>query len=415
MTIADPANFAAALAADNRRWYWSGCRVGGLLGVALGVMLGLVAPSCSPVAAASTGRRTPVEDHHQEPIVPLPDDYDSGVTRAESAELARIYADAARRLRAVVLKPSGLTVSAQGFRQARAAELAARINVITRDTKQQAAAWVGRYTAAAARRGRERAEFQARAIRGRVSSATGVALGDDPLRPSFAVIDAGAVAVIARDTAADLYAASEGMERQAARVLRVTAQVGMSEADINRVIAGGIILGEPTAAIRTLRQDLRHVHGETVEITDRNGDLRHYAVNAYAETVARTRTREATVAARHERLAGLGLDLVRIVGRVSDTFCTAFLGQVFSLSGTSDRYPAYSTLPGGGPPFHPRCSKSTAPFVAELADADSLKLARGKADAGRLLGMPADQAQRAFKDLQLRAQVETDYRRATQA
>ena len=54
--------------------------------------------------------------------------------------------------------------------------------------------------------------------------------------------------------------------------------------------------------------------------------------------------------ARHERLGELGLDLVAFVGRVSDNFCSAFLGQVFSLSGTSNKYPAYASLPGGGPP-----------------------------------------------------------------
>jgi hypothetical protein len=135
----------------------------------------------------------------------------------------------------------------------------------------------------------------------------------------------------------------------------------------------------------------------------------NFDVGYYAEMVARTKTREASVDARHERLSELGLDLVAIVGRISKNFCTAFLGQVFSLSGNSDKYPAYSSLPGGGPPFHPNCSKSTRPFVEELASDKQLDQADGLDDADKLLGMDATQAQRAFKDLQIHAQQKDRY------
>jgi hypothetical protein len=132
-------------------------------------------------------------------------------------------------------------------------------------------------------------------------------------------------------------------------------------------------------------------------------------VGYYAELVARTRTREAQVQARHERLGELGIDLVSIVGRISNSFCTAFLGQVFSLSGTSAKYPAYASLPGGGPPFHPNCSKSTRPYVEALATQAQAEQAETLPDAQQLLGQDVATAQRRYKDLQIRNQVEDRY------
>jgi hypothetical protein len=148
--------------------------------------------------------------------------------------------------------------------------------------------------------------------------------------------------------------------------LRTIAEQGLGREKLNRILAGGVIEGAPVETIRTLRDELSKIHGETVPIVDKNGDTINYAAKDYAEMVARTQTRQATTIARHERLESNGVDLVSIVGRVSTNFCTAFLGQVFSLSGKSDKYPALSSLPGGAgpyppPPFHPHCSKSTRP------------------------------------------------------
>jgi hypothetical protein len=105
----------------------------------------------------------------------------------------------------------------------------------------------------------------------------------------------------------------------------------------------------------------------------------------------------------------MGLDLVRIVGRISDNFCTAWLGQVFSLSGRHPTYPALAALPGGGPPFHPNCSKSSAPFIEDLADATDERVAAGDPDARKLIGMSAAEAQKAYRALQLRQQATARY------
>src|SRR5207248_2252057 len=82
---------------------------------------------------------------------------------------------------------------------------------------------------------------------------------------------------------------------------------------------------------------------------------------------------------------------------------------------SSDKYPAYASLPGGGPPFHPNCSKSTAPFIEALASKEQLDLAAGVDDAEKLLDVkdPAE-AQRRFKALQLFQQQEDRYPRGVQ-
>jgi hypothetical protein len=82
---------------------------------------------------------------------------------------------------------------------------------------------------------------------------------------------------------------------------------------------------------------------------------------------------------------------------------------VFSLSGKSDKYPAYAELPGGGPPFHPNCSKSTRPFIEDLASSKQLDQADGLDDADKLLGMKPAEAQRTFKDLQIYDQQKDRY------
>lgn len=331
----------------------------------------------------------------------LPDNFDSGVTRQQSDLLASYYKDAAAKLKQVVRHPKGATLAAREFRQARAAEQLQQIDRILKQLKVRGSGWVGRNMPAVYRAGLLRADKQA--------IDAGIRPGG-PIGGSFSLIDERSIHVLAIDSIGDLHKAADSMGHQAASVLRATAQVGVNESEINRILAGGLIEGQPVQTIRTLRDALKKVHGETVEINGRNFD-----VSAYAELVARTKTREAVETARHSRLQEHGIDLVSIVGRVSDSFCTAFLGQVFSLSGNHPKYPALDSLPGGGPPFHPNCSKSTGPFIDELATDKQLERADGVDDAHKLIGMTPSEAQRSYKDLQIRQQVEPAHRASGQA
>ncbi|MEI8194998.1 MAG: phage minor capsid protein, partial [Phycisphaerae bacterium] len=214
------------------------------------------------------------------------------------------------------------------------------------------------------------------------NSAFSIAGGQNSaFRGSFTMVDRKAVEVLARDTVGDLVKAAESLARTAATALRHMAATGVTKQEVNQILAGrAIIEGKPDLAIKELKALLEKVHGETVTIIDKNGDPIEFDTGTYARMVANTKTREAVCQARHERLSEKGIDLVQIVGRVSKNFCTAYLGKVYSLSGTDPKYPPLSSLPGGRgpfppPPFHPNCSKSTAPFIAGLASKAALKVA----------------------------------------
>jgi hypothetical protein len=327
--------------------------------------------------------------------------FDSGVPRDESALVANYFSEASARMKRMVLHPVGMKQSSREFRQARAAALVEQVNRISDRLKLGVSTWTTKSVPTAYRDGKARADQQA--------IEAGVRPRDSMLKGSFNLIDERAVVTFARNTIADFAKAADSMADRAASILRQTAQIGVSEADIDRVLAGGVIEGTPRQTIRALRDELRRVHGDEVEVVGRSGEPMNFKVDYYAELVARTKTREAVEVARHERLQEHGLDLVSIVGRVSKSFCTAFLGQVFSLSGTSSKYPALASLPGGGPPFHPQCSKSTRPFIEHLASGRQLDLAGGLGDARKLIGKDVATAQRAFKDLQIYQQQKDRY------
>jgi hypothetical protein len=328
----------------------------------------------------------------------------AGVSADVVAEIVKTYQEAAARLKAIVLKPPGGTEKSQAYTQARAAQQLAQIQQIKVELGQRASQWTGKAITAAMSKGIALANSQAKEAGVSPSTGSSGTVG------SFALIDPGIVKQFAADTYADLAKAAGSMADVAASTLRHTRQMKLSEVDINRILAGGSIEGKPVETIRRLREALRAVHGDLVEITDKNGDPLHFSVGYYASVVARTKTRQASVAARHERLSGLGLDLVSIVGRISKNFCTAYLGKVFSISGKSDKYPALDELPSDGPPFHPNCSKSTAPFIESLASPAEIDEAEGTDDQDQFVGVTdTSKLQRMFKDLQMHQQITAAY------
>lgn len=331
----------------------------------------------------------------------------SGIPQDRTAVPVEIYRAAAAKLRAILIAPPGSTQAGREWSQARAAQQLAQIEALIARMKQDAAAWIsdprdgsdGPVTQAV-KDGIARAITQAKEVG--VSPPEG-------MTGSFSLIDPGTVAIFAQKIMSDLSKAANGMGENAKQILRTTAQLKLPESDINKILAGGVIAGKPAETIRTLREALKAVHGDTVSFPDKNGEVIHYDAGYYAKMVVVTQTRTATTVSRHRALESMDLDLVGIIGRVSASFCTAFLGQVFSLSGKSTKYPAYSSLPGGGPPFHPNCSKGTRPFVEALASDHQLTRAEGFTDSQELLGDDAAAAQRKYKDLQIQQQVKDKY------
>lgn len=273
-------------------------------------------------------------------------------------QLAKIYQDAAKRLRQTVIAPPGTTDSAREFNQARAAQLLNRVQGEVSRLKGEATQWTGKAIGQAMQEGLAIGDAQA--------AAAGIRPGG-PIGGDFSVINHRAAEVLARDTVADLHKAADSMGSSAGDALRRMAATGVTNAQVNQILAGSAVIeGQPAAAVRELRSALEKVHGDVVTIQGKSGPI-NFDTGYYAQLVARTKTREAVVRATNGRLQERGIDLVKIVGRNSIHFCTAFLGHIYSLSGDSGKYPALASLPNGGPPFHPQCSKSTAPFIEGLS------------------------------------------------
>jgi hypothetical protein len=90
-----------------------------------------------------------------------PELFDSGVPRDESAELARYYADAAKKLKDIILNPPpGLSEQQIEYRRARAAELLRQVEQIRLKLNAAASAWVGKNVPQAYANGIVRADKQ---------------------------------------------------------------------------------------------------------------------------------------------------------------------------------------------------------------------------------------------------------------
>lgn len=206
---------------------------------------------------------------------------------------------------------------------------------------------------------------------------------------SFALISGEAIEVISEDTInrksaeiADALGAGMKTHANGANALfkslstsLLTSRDPRAEAKVNSAIARGLITGNATIADRAIRE-LFAEDSDDVKRVRKLGNKQivvgkaTMSVRQYAATVTRTRMKEATVEGRHRRLTSRGMNLVQITGRNSRNFCTAFLGLVCSI-GPAPEVPGLSivplsSLPGGGPPFHPNCSKGTSPYLHEL-------------------------------------------------
>lgn len=299
---------------------------------------------------------------------------------AHTAVMVGYFRDAAQAINAkageaVRRLDSGEARRSDSFRVARARELSAGVNDILKKLRVKAEPVALAAAAESAKRGVRQAHTQLRDI-GLGAAIKGAGL--DTRGEGFAVIDARAVELVARDTLARTMAAANQHGANAEAVFRTLSGAGPlagRDSEVNAVVARGIITGDPRATQKSVRllfaEDpdsidaaaYRRLGAQLVEIGGWTGTLKDYA-----EIVALTRTREATVEARHETLLENDVDLVQITGNNTVNFCTRFLGLVCTIGDrASDKYPALSALPGGGPPFHPRCSKGTAAFVEDLA------------------------------------------------
>lgn len=309
----------------------------------------------------------------------------------QTRRLIRLLRMAGERARRTILHPPGGTDSAREFAASRAAQQLAQIR---RELAALVAAIprvVGAEIGRAYRAGLVTADRMARQA--------GVREG--PIGGSFTQLDTRRAEVLLRQTTSDLTTAANSIGRVAERTLRQTHALGLNDQTVNRLLAGGTIEGVPAQTLRELRQRLRRIaQGGLVEVVNpRSGVVTTFKPDYYADLVFQTKTREATTIATAGRLEESGIDLVRIIGSNSANFCTAFVGKVFSLSGNHPEYPPLASLPGGGPPFHPRCSKTIVAFVEELASDEQLARSRPDDAVRELMGATPAVAQRAYRQM----------------
>jgi len=323
-------------------------------------------------------------------------------------EIVRQYESASARLRRRVIQPRGTSGAARQWDQARSAAILSQVDQDIRQLKDGATEWTGAALQQSMDQGIATADEQA--------AAAGIRPPDDggvSTRGALDVVDRNAVAAFARDTVRDLHKAADSMRSQAEEALKRMSATGVTTAEVNDILTRGVIDGQPVRAQRELREALRKVHGDKVTIMDKNGMPREFGVGHYAGMVARTKTRQATRVARHSRLQQSGVDLVVIIGRISKNFCTAYMDKVFSLSGEHPTFPPLATTPGGGPPYHPNCSKGTAPFVEALADPEAIDLAQPDDDTRRMLNERDRNAlQQRFEKLEMGEAARKRHRKA---
>jgi len=301
-------------------------------------------------------------------------------SRRELAVLGRLM-DAGRAELTALLAGSD-------FQRGKAAGLLRQIDDIEQRLVRQAAEYSTRQTARYYARAAEAADADIRAI--------GVDLADGSLAVGgeFARINERAVREFARQLAGDLSGMARSMTGQARRLIVGTSQRLLADAELSELVGRGLVSGGSLNSIsRALANRLTDAGRAALAsgklsasaLTDL-ADLqagyiqagkRRMPLRKYSQMVAHFQIRTAVTDAVDRRLTDAGralgdedlFDLVVILGPISGDWCDFYVNKVFSRSGRSGEYPPLSSIPNGGPPFHPNCTHSLAPFVPSLATA----------------------------------------------
>ena len=183
-----------------------------------------------------------------------------------------------------------------------------------------------------------------------------------------------AVDVLVEDAQTVLAQSVDGIQSKYRRMVKSTQLKAMQNQLIKDRVALGITEGKARREVsREITQKLID------ELKDKplviNG--RSYDPRKYAKMVTRTMTAEAQTAGTVNRVLDAGHDLVMITSHGAKDGCGYYEGKVFSVGGTSDKYPGLNELPNGGPPFHPNCRHTLVPFVDTFASGAEKRQAVG--------------------------------------
>ena len=181
---------------------------------------------------------------------------------------------------------------------------------------------------------------------------------DSALKAGFSLVDQEAVRALAEFTISELGAAQSGILKNLGNMIRHSQLPTEIEVSATQTLAKDLILGK---GIPQMKADLleKALNGQFAP-GGYKGSLADYA-----ELLARTRTREAQMAGALSRYDEYNVDLVIVPAHSGACpLCAPWQGAVFSISGTSEKYPPLDLV--GNPPWHPNCEDVIAPYVEEL-------------------------------------------------
>lgn len=181
----------------------------------------------------------------------------------------------------------------------------------------------------------------------------GVDIGDVA---TFSKLNQRAINVIVRNTIQDLTNANNFIGRKVQDDIR---QAGL-DATAQKELTGLTVKQTKKNLINTL------IDKNVMAIKTRNG--RNMNISAYAETVARSTSREAQNRGLLDTVTTSNRDLVKMSSHLTTCpVCAPLQGRVYSISGTSTEYPPLEVAYGGvHANIHPNCRHLILPYVAEL-------------------------------------------------
>jgi len=95
----------------------------------------------------------------------------------------------------------------------------------------------------------------------------------------------------------------------------------------------------------------------------KDGKVREYNPEWWAETFARGRTRSLQEEGLHNQMTELGFDLVIVSKGGSGDACSNWEGEILSISGETEGYRTVEEAQESGEVFHWNCVHSTSPYL----------------------------------------------------
>lgn len=212
------------------------------------------------------------------------------------------------------------------------------------------------------------------------------------MNTSFTTVNSTAMKAVAAAMTEQLGRAAEDLRATIGTIVQKTRQTIISEPRLRETVVGGVLTGRTGKQVADdLAAALLRKKGKiSPEIKKRlsevgfRGDMfdefekvargqvirvgkRRFSVRAYSNLVARTQMREVHKVGTIVRLQQNGVNHVKISKHpqlVKDE-CTPFAGNVFYVGREAKdpaEFPKLSSLPNGGPPFHPNCKHVLQPW-----------------------------------------------------